>query len=175
VTIRLATPDDGAAVAAIYAPVVRETATSFEAVPPDAAEMAARIAATLPRYPYLVAEEADVVIGYAYAGAFRTRAAYAWTAETSVYLAPAAQGRGVGRRLMEALLDRLRVQGFAMAYASATVPNDASVGLHRALGFADVGVFPRAGFKFGRWHDTWWGALDLGPGAAPDPPRPVSL
>ena len=178
-TIRLATPQDGAAVAAIYAPVVRDTAVSFETVPPGAAEMAARIARTLPRYPYLVAEDAGPedagrVVGYAYAGAHRARAAYAWCAETSVYLAPQAQRRGLGRALMEALLARLRAQGFATAVAGATLPNEASVALHRALGFADVGVFPRAGFKHGRWHDTWWGALDLGPGAAPTPTRPVA-
>ena len=75
---------------------------------------------------------------------------------------------------MTALLEILRAQGFAVAYAGATLPNDASVGLHRALGFRDVGVFPRAGFKHGRWHDTWWGARDLGPGAAPRPPLAVT-
>ncbi len=167
-TLRLATPDDAAAVAAIYAPAVTDSATSFEAVSPDAAEMAARIAATLPRYPWLVAESGGRVAGYAYAGLHRARAAYAWSAETSVYLAADAQGRGLGRTLMTALLEILRMQGFAVAYAGATLPNDASVGLHRALGFGDVGVFPRAGFKHGRWHDTWWGARDLGSGRAPD-------
>ncbi len=172
--LRLATPADARDVAAIYAPVVRDTSTSFETVPPDTAEMAARIAATLPCYPWLVAEDGGRVVGYAYAGAHRTRAAYAWAAETSVYLAPDAQGRGLGRTLMTALLSVLRAQGFAVAYAGATLPHDASVGLHRALGFADVGVFPRAGFKHGRWHDTWWGALDLGSGAAPGATRPVS-
>lgn len=174
VTIRLATSADGAAVAAIYAPVVRDTTVSFEADPPDAAEMAARIAATLPRHPYLVAERDGRVVGYAYAGVHRTRAAYAWCAETSVYLAPDAQGQGVGRALMEALVGVLAAQGFAVAVAGATLPNDASVALHRALGFRDVGVFPRAGFKHGQWWDTWWGARDLGPGSAPAPPRAVS-
>ncbi len=173
-TLRLATPADGAAAAAIYAPVVRDTTTSFEAVPPDASEMAARIAATLPRYPYLVAERDGRVVGYAYAGAHRARAAYAWAAETSVYLAPEAQGQGVGRAIMTALLALLRAQGFAAAYAGATLPNAASVGLHRALGFRDAGTFHRAGFKHGLWCDVWWGELDLGAGAAPDPPRTLA-
>ncbi len=170
-TLRLATPDDGAAAAAIYAPVVRDTTTSFETVPPDASEMAARIVATLPRYPYLVAERDGRVVGYAYAGAHRARAAYAWSAETSVYLAPEAQGRGAGRAMMVALLALLRAQGFAVAYAGATLPNAASVGLHRALGFREIGTFHRAGFKHGRWCDVWWGELDLGAGPAPAPTR----
>lgn len=173
-TLRLATPADGAAAAVIYAPVVRDTTTSFEAVPPSAAEMATRIAATLPRYPWLVAERGGDVIGYAYAGAHRARAAYAWSAETSVYLAPEAQGQGIGRALMEALLAVLRAQGFAVAYAGATLPNAASVGLHRALGFRDVGTFHRAGFKHGQWCDVWWGELDLGAGCAPEPTRSIA-
>lgn len=173
--IRLATPDDGAAVAAIYAPVVRDTVISFEVDPPSVAEMAARIAATLPHYPYLVAEEAGRVVGYAYAGAHRARAAYGWSVEPSVYVAAGAQGRGVGRALYMPLFAILRAQGFASAYAGATLPNDASLGLHRAMGFEDVGVFRQVGFKHGRWHDVWWGALDLLPDRGTVPVAPLSI
>lgn len=174
-TLRLATPADADGIAAIYAPVVRDTAISFEAEPPSASEMAARLAATLPRFPYLVAEEVGRVVGYAYAGPHRARTAYAWAVETTIYLAPEAQGRGVGRALYRALLGILRAQGFASAFAGATLPNEASVRLHRALGFEDVGVFRRVGFKHGRWHDVWWGALDLMPDrTAPAAPLSVS-
>ena len=174
-TIRLATPADGAAVAAIYAPVVRDTAISFEVDPPDAREMAARIATTLPARPWLVAEADGRVVGYAYAGAHRARAAYDWSVEPSVYLAEGARGRGLGRALYTALFAVLRAQGFASAYAGATLPNDASVGLHRAMGFETVGVYRRAGFKHGRWHDVWWGGLDLMPDRTDAPERPLSL
>ena len=173
--LRLATPADGAAVAAIYAPVVRDTAISFEADPPSASEMAGRIAATLPRFPYLIAEDDGRVLGYAYAGPHRARAAYAWSVEASVYVAAEARGRGVGRRLYEALFAILRTQGVASVYAGATLPNDASVGLHRAMGFADVGVFPRVGYKHGAWHDVWWGILDLMPDRTAPPGAVVSV
>ena len=170
-TLRLATPDDAAACAAIYAPAVTDSATSFELVPPDAAEMAARIADVLPRYPWIVAEEDGRVVGYVYASAHRTRAAYAWAVETSVYLAEEAQGRGLGRTLYTVLFAVLRAQGYVGAYAGVTVPNDASLGLHRAFGFETIGVFPHLGFKGGRWHDVWWGALALRPlDGTPEPP-----
>ena len=174
-TLRLATPTDASALAAIYAPVVRETATSFEAEPPGEAEMASRLAETMPSHPWLVAEEAGRVVGYAYAGPHRKRAAYAWSVEPSVYVAQEARGRGAGRRLYTALLAVLRRQGFAMAYAGITLPNAASLALHRAFGFEDVGVYPAAGFKHGAWHDVWWGALRLNALAdAPEPPRSVA-
>ena len=173
--VRLATPADAAAVAAIYAPVVRDTATSFETDPPDAAEFVRRMEATLPARPWLVAEVDGRVAGYAYAGPHRARAAYGWSVEPSVYVDAGARGRGVGRALYGALLAVLRAQGFANAYAGVTLPNEASVGLHRAFGFEDVAVYRRVGYKMGRWHDVWWGALDLAPDRAgePRPPRPV--
>ncbi len=144
--VRLATPADAAAVAAIYAPVVRDTAISFEAEPPDAAEFVRRMEATLPARPWLVAEDGGRVVGYAYAGPHRARAAYGWSVEPSVYVDAGARGRGVGRALYGALLAVLRAQGFANAYAGVTLPNEASVGLHRAFGFEDVAVYRRVGY-----------------------------
>lgn len=172
-TVRLATPADAPAVAAIYAPVVRDTTVSFELDPPDAAAMAARIAATFPKYPWLVADDGERVLGYAYAGAHRAREAYGWSVEPSVYVDAAARGQGVGRALYAALLAVLRVQGFGHAFAGVTLPNPASVGLHRAFGFEDVGVFRRVGFKHGRWCDVWWGGLALDPGTPPAPPLSI--
>lgn len=172
--IRLATPADGAACAAIYRPSVEAVATSFELEAPDAAEMAARIGRTLARTPWLVAEVDGTAAGYAYAGRHRERPAYDWTAETTVYVGEAFAGRGVGRALMEAVLGVLVLQGFRLAVAGVTLPNPASVGLHRALGFEPVGTFPSIGWKVDRWWSTAWFARELGPRTGPPAPiRPL--
>ncbi|MEO0558438.1 MAG: arsinothricin resistance N-acetyltransferase ArsN1 family B [Bacteroidota bacterium] len=173
--IRLASSTDAPAIAAIYAPVVRETTISFETEPPDADEMAERIAKVLPRHPWLVAEVDGQVIGYAYAGAHRSRAAYQWSVEPSVYVAEDARRTGVARRLYTALFAVLRAQGFVRAYAGVTLPNAPSLGLHRALGFEDVGVYRGVGYKHGAWHDVWWGALDLSPARDEPPASPRSV
>lgn len=160
--IRLATTDDAAAIATIYAPFVTDSSISFEVRAPDTAEMASRIAHKLPRFPWLVAEENGAVVGYAYAGPHRERAAYAWSVEVSVYMIEAARRHGVARRLYETLFDLLRRQGFRTAYAGITLPNPASVGFHEALGFTAVGVYRNVGWKQGRWHDVGWWELPLG-------------
>ena len=145
---------DAAACAAIYAPHVTDGVASFEQVAPDAAEMARRIEAY---HVWLVHERG----GYAYASRHRDRAAYRLTVETSVYVAPRAQGQGVGRALYDALLGELRERGFAVALAGITLPNPASVALHEAVGFEPVGVFRRVGFKAGAWWDVGWWQLAL--------------
>lgn len=154
--IRDATADDAPACAELYAPFVRSTAITFETEPPDAAEMARRIAASQHRHAWLVAVRHGVVLGYAYGTEFRSRAAYRHTCETSIYLDSSARGSGTGRVLYGALLDRLRSLGFVTAVAGMTVPNPASDRLHRSLAFTDVGVFARVGFKFGQWRDVAW-------------------
>lgn len=170
-TIRLATPDDGAACAAIYRPYVERAPVSFELEPPTAEEMAARIARTLERTPWLVVELAGVVRAYAYGGRHRERAAYDWTVETTVYVDEGSQGRGLGRAAMTALLDVLRAQGFHLAVAGVTEPNPGSVGLHRALGFQPIGRYPAIGWKDGAWHDVSWFGLELAPRS--EPPGPI--
>jgi len=167
-SIRLATADDAPSVHAIYAPIVRDTAISFEYEVPSVEEMRGRIERVLAAgFPWLVAERAGGTSGYAYASTFRTRRAYAWTAETSIYVDPDHHGRGVGRVLYSRLLDLLELQGYRSAYGGATVPNPASEGLHRALGFEQIGYQPRVGYKLGAWHDVvWWGKA-LGPADAP--------
>ncbi|HEX3551128.1 MAG TPA: arsinothricin resistance N-acetyltransferase ArsN1 family B [Candidatus Elarobacter sp.] len=154
--VRLAISDDAAAVAAIYRPIVETTTISFEEVAPDEAEMRARIDRTLQTYPWLVAEESGGVLGYAYASRWRERAAYRWSVETTAYVHERARGRGVGSALYEALFRVLDAQGFHRAYAGITLPNDASVALHTAVGFLPAGVFHDAGCKFGRWCDVAW-------------------
>lgn len=170
--IRTATPDDGAILADIYAPYVRDTFISFETECPTAEEMARRIEATLKTFPWLVHEEDGDILGYAYAGKHRQRAAYQWSCDVTIYLAPRAQRRGIGRRLYTALFGILVQQGFAAAYAGITLPNDASVGIHEALGFRPVGVYRGVGFKNGQWCDVGWWHLALQEPANP-PADPI--
>ena len=173
-TVRLATPADASGVLAIYAPFVRETWVSFEAEVPSEAEIARRIAAAPPTYPWLVAEADGAVAGYAYASAHRGRTAYQWSTEVSVYVAEGARRRGVARQLYGALFDVLRLQGFVNAYAGIALPNAASMAFHERCGFEPVGVYRGVGYKLGAWRDVGWWALRLGDGTAPDPPRPLS-
>ena len=156
-TIRPATATDGAGVAAVYDPVVVESPASFELEPPGPAEMARRIETTARTHPWLVAEEEGKVTGYAYAAPARSRPAYQWCAEVSVYLAAEARGRGLGGILLDALLKELGQRGIATVIAGVTLPNPASVRLFEGRGFEPVGVFRRAGYKLGAWHDVgWW-------------------
>jgi phosphinothricin acetyltransferase len=175
--IRVATGDDAAAILAIYAPVVQQSAITFEFEAPDVEGMRRRVLDTLAVRPWLVCEREGAVVGYAYAASHRERAAYQWCVETSVYIAPSARRQGVGRQLYAALLPVLERQGFAHAYAGITLPNPASVGLHEALGFVPVGVYRRIGAKFGAWHDVGWWDLQLRRElpAAPVPPRPFPV
>jgi L-amino acid N-acyltransferase YncA len=122
---------------------------------------------------WLVAERDGRVVGYAYGGRHRERAAYDWTAEVSAYIDPAAQRTGVGRRLYTELFERLRSMGFRLLVAGITLPNDASVGIHEALGFEPVGVYKNVGFKNGEWWDVGWWQLDMGaPDGGPSGPKP---
>ena len=170
--IRPAQADDGAAVAAVYAPYVRETAVSFEEVPPTAQAMAERISGTLDTHPWLVAERAGEVIGYAYAGKHSQRAAYRWTVDVTVYVRDGKGRTGVGRRLYQALLATLRMPGFRSAFAEVVLPNPGSARLHEAMGFKPVGVHHDIGHKLGRWHDIGYWRLGLADGAAP-PAEPI--
>jgi L-amino acid N-acyltransferase YncA len=173
--IRLAEPRDAAALAAIYAPSVRDTVTSFEIDPPDAAEMARRLAAVTTVAPWLVLEEDGRVCGFAYASRHRDRAAYQWCVDATVYVAAEAHRRGVGKALYRALFGLLAAQGFYAVHAGITLPNAASVGLHESLGFRPIAVYPKVGWKQHAWHDVGWWQLELRPredGIAPDPPAP---
>lgn len=154
--VRDATEDDAGACAGIYAPYVLDTATTFETEVPDAQEMARRISAAQGTHAWLVLESDGRVIGYAYGGTFKGRAAYRWACEVSVYLEPGSHGAGGGRLLYEALLARLTERGYRTAVAGMCLPNEASVGLHKAMGFEPVGTYRRIGWKLGSWHDVAW-------------------
>lgn len=159
--VRDASAQDADACAAIYAPYVTNTAISFETDPPCAAEMAERIAAATRTHAWLVLEDQGRVVGYAYGGPYKSRAAYRWSCEVSIYLEIGRRRTGAGRALYGALLPRLAERGYHTAVAGMTLPNDASLGLHRAMGFEPVGTYRRIGWKHGAWHDVAWAQLPL--------------
>ena len=169
--IRPAVLGDIPAITLIYAHAVQHGTASFELEPPNEEEMARRMQALLDNdYPYVVATESGAVLGYAYAGPYRARPAYRWTIEDSVYVAPQAQGRGIGRLLLDALIKDAEARGFRQMIAVIGDSNQtASIRLHAAAGFRNVGTLQSVGFKFERWLDTVLMQRALGPGdqAAP--------
>lgn len=172
--IRLACPSDGTALAEIYRPAVTDSVISFELDPPDEAEMMRRVAYTLERTPWLVCEIDGLVVGYAYGGRWRDRPAYQWSVEVSAYIHENARRMGVARALYTSLFAVLKLQGFRSALAGITLPNDASVGVHTALGFKPVGVYHKVGYKYGAWHDTGWYERQIAPyDIVPPPPIPI--
>jgi L-amino acid N-acyltransferase YncA len=174
--VRDATVEDAVACAEVYAPYVRDTAVSFELEPPTAGAVAARIAAALARHAWVVLEDGGRVVGYAYGAPFNARAAYDWSTSVSVYTETGRRRTGAGRALYTALFDRLAARGHLTALAGVALPNDASVGLHVAMGFEPVGTYRRVGWKLGRWHDVAWFQRPLGGGPADDgtPPAPLA-
>ncbi len=172
--IRLATLADAPAIQAIYAPVVRDTIISFEFEPPPAAEMEQRIAKIMARFPWLVAEQNGEVVGYAYAGQHRERAAYQWSVDVSAYVHEQWRGKGVGRALYDSLFALLRRLGYYNVYAGITLPNPASVALHEAMGLKPVGIYRQVGYKMSEWHDVGWWQGSLQPRCdQPQSPRSV--
>jgi len=170
--IRAATPGDAAALLAIYAPFVEATVVSFETQVPSVQEFSARVDKAAGGWAWLLAESAGRCIGYAYASSHRERAAYQWSVETSAYVAPDWHRRGIGRQLYLELFAALVKRGYCNAYAGIALPNEASIALHRAVGFEAVGIFKAVGRKFDRWHDvSWWQRrLQDQPPAAPGEP-----
>jgi L-amino acid N-acyltransferase YncA len=168
VTIRPVAPGDIADITAIYAHAVRHGTASFETEPPGEAEMNARYEALKSGgFPYLVAEIGGHVAGYAYAGPYRTRIAYRYTVEDSVYIHPDAQRQGVGRSLLTDLITQAEARGFRQMIAViGDSAQTSSIELHRSLGFAAVGTFTNVGFKHGRWLDSVLLQRSLGEGAA---------
>ena len=165
-TVRNATIGDLKAVQAIYAHHVRHGLASFEETPPDLREIEKRFRATIDiGLPYLVAELDGAPRGYAYAGRYRTRPAYRYTLENTVYVEPGYEGRGLGNALLAALIARCEGLGYRrMVAVIGDSANQASIRLHQRLGFEECGVIPSVGFKFGRWVDSVLMERPLGPG-----------
>jgi phosphinothricin acetyltransferase len=171
--IRMATTADAAAVLAIYAPVVRTSAITFEYDVPPVDEIATRVRTVTARFPWLVFARDEDVVGYAYGTTWRTRAAYQWAVETTLYVRDDCHRQGVGRSLYRSLLACLRLQGFRLAIGGITLPNAASVALHEAMGFRAAGVHRRCGYKLAAWHDVGFWELVLASDDAGDPPAPA--
>lgn len=176
ITLRIASGADAAALLEIYAPYVRQTAISFESVPPSEREFRARIESTLDRYPYLVAEAGDVILGYAYLSRFHPRAAYDWAAETSIYVRHDAHGQGVGRALYAAIESISKAQGIQDLYACIAYadPEDAhlqnaSARFHEHMGYALTARFRHCACKFDTWYDMIWMQKTLGSHPVPPP------
>ena len=172
--IRPALPEDIAAITVIYAHAVLRGTASWELDPPDATQMMQRFETVLSGgYPYLVAQDGDDLLGYAYAGAYRPRPAYRSTVENSIYIAPGAQGRGVGKALLAALERACIERGFRQMIAVIGDGTGASVGsrkLHEAAGFRLIGIAEKVGFKHGRWLDQMLMQKELGEGDRSPPP-----
>lgn len=165
--VRAATSADAERCAAIYAPYVTDTAISFELDPPSPAQMAERIAAASRDHAWVVLEEQGRVVGYAYGTTFNRRAAYRFSCEVSVYVEMGRRHTGAGRALYEDLFERLAKRGFRTVVAGMTLPNEASVGLHAAMGFEPVGTYRRIGHKLGAWHDVAWTQRPLARASGP--------
>ena len=176
VRIRLARPADAVDVIEIYEPHCTTGMASFETAPPTVEEMTRRIEVITSTYPWLVAAEetGGGLLGYAYGSRHRERAGYRWSVDVAVYIAADATGRGIGRSLYAALLPLLEAQGLHRAYAGIALPNDASVALHRSMGFEPVGTYVEVGFKLGQWLDVQWWSRALAPAESP-PKEPISV
>lgn len=169
IVVRAATGDDAPAIVGIYGPYVASSAVSFETEAPTPDDMRGRIGGSDGLYPWLVAHHDDdgVVLGFAYAGQFRARAAYRWTVETGAYVAGNIVGQGVGRLLYASLIATLEVQDFTQAVASIALPNDHSITMHEAVGFRRAGVYRSVGYKHGQWRDVGIWQRDLAASHSP--------
>jgi L-amino acid N-acyltransferase YncA len=174
ITMRIATADDADQVLEIYAPFCVATPVSFETEAPSLEDIKRRITTTLEFFPWLVAEEGDRVLGYAYASRHRERAAYRWSADVSVYVREEARGKGLGRALYTSLFAILRLQGIHNILAGITLPNPASVAVHEVMGMRPIGLYSRIGYKCGDWHDVGWWQLAL-PARGGEPLEPLSF
>lgn len=178
IRIRTAAVEDAEAILAIYAPYVTDTAITFEYEVPGIEEFRERIRHTLKRYPYLVAEKDGAIIGYAYAGPFKERAAYDWAVETTIYVDTSRKKMGIGKKLYAALEQALAQQNILNLNACIGYPEQEdeyltknSVEFHRHLGYRLVGEFYQCGYKFGRWYNMVWMEKQIGEHT--DCPQPV--
>lgn len=173
-SIRLISENDAREVLDIYKPFVINTIVSFEYEAPSVDEFLKRIQTNILEYPWLVCLHGTKIIGYAYASKHRQRKAYQWSCESTVYLAPEFQHKGIARILYKTLFSILKIQGYFNVYAGISLPNQKSVGFHQSFGFKKVGIYKKTGFKFGKWHDVAWFYFDLKKHIG-NPPEPKTI
>jgi phosphinothricin acetyltransferase len=173
-SIRLIAKNDADEVLSVYKYYVDNTVVSFEYEAPTKDEYTQRIITNTEKYPWLVCLHNNKIIGFAYASTHRYRTAYQWSPESTIYFAPDFHTKGIGRIIYETLFLLLKLQGYYNVFAGITLPNEKSVGLHRALGFKEVGIFKNIGYKHGNWHHTHWFQLDLAEHIL-NPPTPKKL
>lgn len=171
---RSAVPEDSEQLLAIYSRYVTETTVTFEYDVPTVEMFAERIRRITQRFPWIVCEKDGIAVGYAYASEYRERAAFRWSCELSVYVADGCQGMGIGKMLYTALFDVLRCLGYRTACACITYPNETSEPFHRSLGFEQVGIFQKVGYKMGAWRDVVWYQLSLAE-YSEEPDLPVTV
>lgn len=173
--IRLINGADAQAVLAIYKYYVDHTIISFEYEAPSLEEYLQRISVNTEKYPWFVCLYKNKIIGFAYGSTHRYRTAYQWSPETTIYLAPDFHTKGIGRILYQTLFEILKLQGYYNVFAGVALPNQKSVGFHQAMGFEEIGIFKKVGYKHGNWHDTNWFQLNLLPiTVEPNAPKTLS-
>ncbi len=160
--VRLVDTSDSESILAIYKPYVTDHTISFEYEVPNLKEFTERIRMIALDYPYIVCLENDKIIGYAYASLYRSRRAYQWGVESTIYMHETLHGKGLARILYNTLFSMLKIQGYLNVYAVISLPNPKSIGFHKSLGFEEIGVFKNVGYKFNSWHDVQWMDLNLG-------------
>lgn len=172
--IRFLKKEDCDQVLEIYAPYILETAISFETEVPSLEEFQDRCLAVASQYPWLVYEEDGKILGYAYGSSHRSRCAYSWSCEVSVYIDQDHHKKGLGKKLYEALFPILKEQGYYNLFAGVTQPNVPSDKIHTRLGFEKIGTYKNIGYKFSEWRDVTWYQLELNSGGVPKAPVSVS-
>jgi phosphinothricin acetyltransferase len=173
--IRLAKLSDCKSILDIYQYYVLHTAITFEYDVPDVEEMENRMNNIQKKYPYVVAEVDEKIVGYSYASDFRYKAAYQWSPESTIYIHKDFHGNGIGKVLYQQLFGILTLQGFYNVFGGVALPNDASIALHKKCGFKEIGIYENIGYKFDRWHSTKWFQLILQPhDNNPSPPKYIS-
>jgi L-amino acid N-acyltransferase YncA len=172
--IRPVALEDAKAALEVYKPFVTDTAISFEYEVPSVEDFTERIRTNTEHYPWLVCTDGDKIAGYAYGSRHRYRTAYQWSVESTIYISADYHRRGLARILYEALLGMLKLQGYVNVYAGVSLPNEKSEKFHKAMGFSEIGVFTKIGFKLGKWHDGKWFQLHLD-AHTENPPGPKTL
>lgn len=161
IKMRLATEEDSSSILKIYAPFVTDTSVTFEYEVPSEIEFEDRIKSIQKKYPWIVCEINNDIVGYAYASPFNERTAYDWSVDLSIYVNPEYHGRKIGKALYYALIEILKLQGFYNAVSLVTIPNKKSEILHKSFGFKEIGIYKNIGYKFNSWYDVKWYGLKI--------------